>query len=523
MPLMSPPTLDFDRLKTPPAHGDTLVLPAPKCWLVAARENHEALAAAASPLLDLTLGVWRRRTREKLLGRDDVLAFVTGHQPEFIHPGVWAKHIVAMRAAGAASGVALNLVVDHDAPKRTSLTVPASDGGRLELRHLPFAEMRTGLAFEGIPRVDADALERFRAAVRRTLGERYAGSTMPVFFDGALDAESAKDWVDQIVAGRRAVEGRLGVRIDDRRVSDIWCSPMLIDILVNAERFADSYNHALDDYRTRYRVRGSQRPIPDLHRDEDRCEVPAWIYAADGPRRRLFVARKGSDLLLFADRTEIGLLPERHLRSCSQVPAALADLGEWRIRPRALTLTIWARLLLADLFVHGIGGAKYDRISDSIIADYYGLTPPHMACVSATLHLGLPHDPQAAADVLRLRRELRDLRFNPQRHGNASEETSALRARRADAVQQAELLRRDRRGDRPARRSAFDRIRTISAEMLLAAPNQKLRIQARLAEAEAAAKEAAIARNREYFFALYDTARLGTLLASLPSEEAFRV
>jgi len=520
---MSPPTLDFDKLRTPPSHGDTLVMPAPGRWLAAARENHESLAAAKTPLLDSTLGAWRRRTRERLVGRDDSLVFVTGHQPDFIHPGVWAKHAVAMRAARAALGVALNLVVDSDAPKRTALTVPMFDGGRLVLRPIPFAELRPGFTFEQIPRQNREAVERFRDAVRLAIGERYDDSQMPTYFEAALCADAGKDWVDQALSGRQAVERRLGVSIDDRRVSDAWCSPMLIDILVNAERFAECYNRALADYRARYRVRGSQRPIPDLHRDANVCEAPAWIYRADEPRRRLFVAPDGGDLRLFADRAEVGVLPERHLRSCSQLKAVLTDLADWRIRPRALTLTIWARLLLADLFIHGIGGAKYDRISDSIIADYYGLAPPHMACVSATLHLGLSHNPQAPDDMLRRRRELRDLRFNPQRYACKGAGGDALLARRADAVRQAETLRRNRPGDRSARRAAFDRIRAINAELLAAMPDREPAFRARLAEAEDAAREALVATNREWFFGLYDRARLDGLLASLPREDEFRV
>ena len=69
---------------------------------------------------------------------------------------------------------------------------------------------------------------------------------------------------------------------------------------------------------------------------------------------------------------------------------ALASLAPWVIRPRALTLTLWVRLLLCDLFVHGIGGAKYDRVTNDIFRTYYRCEPPAMACVSATLRLPLP-------------------------------------------------------------------------------------------------------------------------------------
>ena len=50
------------------------------------------------------------------------------------------------------------------------------------------------------------------------------------------------------------------------------------------------------------------------------------------------------------------------------------------------------RLFVGDVFIHGIGGAKYDRITDGLIRRYYQVEPSNMACVSATLLLDLPHD-----------------------------------------------------------------------------------------------------------------------------------
>ena len=58
-----------------------------------------------------------------------------------------------------------------------------------------------------------------------------------------------------------------------------------------------------------------------------------------------------------------------------------------KIRSRALITTLWARLVLGDLFLHGIGGAKYDQLTDLLIERFFGLTPPGFMVLSATLHL----------------------------------------------------------------------------------------------------------------------------------------
>lgn len=248
-----------------------------------------------------------------------------------------------------------------------------------------------------------------------------------------------------------------------------------------------------------------------------------WAYRPSEPRHRLFVQQRGDTLRLFAGDSEMGVIPAGKLDSCESFAAELAALGGWQLRPRALTLTIWARLLLADLFIHGIGGAKYDRISDSIIAEYYGLAPPHMACASATLHLNLPVAGTTAEDVRRLRHELRDLLHNPQRHLAADAATARLLERRADAVRHSSELRAGARRNREARRHAFADIREINAALLASQPGILAARQQDLGGALGNMRSTKIARGREYFFALYDRQSLEELTQALPAQSAFGV
>src|SRR5882757_8130360 len=52
------------------------------------------------------------------------LFFLAGHQPEIFHPGVWLKNFVLDRLARQHGGVAVNLVIDSDTIKSSSLRVP---------------------------------------------------------------------------------------------------------------------------------------------------------------------------------------------------------------------------------------------------------------------------------------------------------------------------------------------------------------------------------------------------------------
>jgi hypothetical protein len=360
--------------------------------------------------------------------------------------------------------------------------------------------------------------------VTQAMGSRFTGSQMPAFFRSLEGDDPRGDGVDQVTSARQAVEAQFGVSLREHRVRDLWCSPLLADMLLNADRFAASYNRALLDYRRMNQVRSPQRPIPDLLQTEDRTEVPVWVFREGEPRRRLFVKSSGGRLYLLGEEQEIGRLDAAEKDLCEAVAEFATQGPKWRLRPRALALTIWARLLLADLFIHGIGGAKYDRISDAIIRDYYRVTPPTFVCASATLHLGLPIENGTDRELGELRRLTRDLRFNlPRLESGGDGGWGRLVAEREQAVRESTELRDKTPGDRQARRRTFERIRQHNQALLEAQDDLRIDVQRRLVEAKAGLRRSSLARSREYFFALYDRRRLEQLLDALPAIADFRV
>ena len=83
-------------------------------------------------------------------------------------------------------------------------------------------------------------------------------------------------------------------------------------------------------------------------------------------------------------------------RSSWKRGGSLAGAG-CKVRSRALTTTLFARLLLADLFLHGIGGGKYDELTDELMRRFFG-------CRAAGFPCPVRHALAAAADVSRRRR-----------------------------------------------------------------------------------------------------------------------
>ena len=520
--------LDFSRLVTPPHHGDTLVEPPPREHPAILEANRRMMARASADFAGLDLQTVRRQVRTEVVGEPDAPIVVTGHQPEFIHPGVWAKHVVAARLAAAMGGAAVNLVADNDVPKETGLAVPTVEDGRLNRRIVPSTHAPTSFAYENRPAAAVAERQAFEARVRTAMGPRFESSMLGDYFAALLgEPTHPVDWVDQTVAARRAVEQAVGITILDRRISRVWYGPMLAELIRDAGRFAAAYNGALADYRREQGVRSPQHPIPDLKRSDTLQELPLWAYRPGEGRRRLYAAAQGGRVELRADDPSsaggrvIGRWPQRSFADWGAADAALRSAGDWRIRPRALMLTLWARLLLADLFVQGIGGAKYDRITDRLIRRYYGFEPPLMMAVSATLHLALPrHDLEPAA-ARALRRRRRDMIYNPQRQMNDSAAMQSLYRQKTDALGRLEALRGGNRSVRPRRRELFLTVRALNDRMRALDPHAWQEQERRLEETIRRLRENEIATRRDYFFALHRRSDLEWLRDRLPSVRDF--
>lgn len=515
--------LDFSKLRTPAEHGDILIEPAPDRLIDLVASNRALLDSYSFGVINVDAAALRSSLRKSLCADCEGPIVVTGHQPEFIHAGVWAKHVVAATLAKRLGGRPLNLVVDSDAPKHTTLDVPQIREGGVEWRPVRYAATVPGAACEGIGRMDEGALARFEAVVGEWMGARYEETCMPCYVHALGEQPDTADWVDQMVHARKAVEQSFGVDMIEQRVSRTWFGPLLADMIVNAERFGQCYNASLARYRIEQRVRDARRPIPDLSFDGSRCEIAAWVYRVGEPRRRLVVRRRGDVVDLFANEHRFGEISIGDLRDWDRARVALENQDGYRFRPRALALTLWARVFLADLFIHGIGGAKYDRITDDLIRRYFGVEPPGMACVSATLRLTVDVA-DVDVDAVRLARaRLRDVLYNPQRVVEGTPATTDLLDRRRRAVAESIAMRNHRAGDHADRRAVFEQIRALNTQIVAQQPSVHAEAVAAVSTMQRRLDALGTARRRDFFFALLDKQSLQRLRDKLAAHGAFRV
>jgi hypothetical protein len=188
------------------------------------------------------------------------------------------------------------------------------------------------------------------------------------------------------------VSWSLGLRHHAMLCSPIFDSePYLVvvhHVLANASRFAADYNKSLADYRQDKKLRSSTRPMPDLHVTANSIEVPFWLDdLSNGQRERAAVWVDRDYLALVAPGgEEFALTSSRDGWEAARELKDFLRRNRLRLSPRALTLTMFLRLFVADNFVHGIGGGRYDQVTDRLIQSHFDIEPPAFAVTTATMY-----------------------------------------------------------------------------------------------------------------------------------------
>jgi hypothetical protein len=239
--------------------------------------------------------------------------------------------------------------------------------------------------------------------------------------------------------------------------------------------------------------------VPDLATEGDWLELPFWAWRTGQARRgRLFARRAGTAFELRAGAEPWPALP---IDTCREAWAALEPQG-FKVRSRALTNTLYARVFLGDLFIHGIGGAKYDELTDALIRDFYGFEPPGYLVLSATLLLPLPGQPARPEGCRDLAHELRDLRWNPQRHLADGDATAA------DLARQKRAWIERQPADWRERRERFGALRELTRRLEPYVAGREQELGQTLVECARQVETNAVLERRDYAFCLYPEAEL---------------
>lgn len=465
--------------------------------------------------------------------------FLAGHQPELFHPGVWFKNF-ALGALGRIHGATcVNLIVDSDTIKTATLSVPGGTVARPQIAAIPFDRGGPVVPFEERRVLDRQVFTEFGQRVVRQIEGLVPDPLVRDYWPRAVARLRQTDLLGACLAqSRHEWESRWGqttLEVPQSHVCQtsafLWFAAHL---MAQASRLAAVYNEAVRQYRQVHRIRNAAHPVPDLAVEDDWAESPFWIWTADDPRRRrLFVARRPGQIVL-SDRRAIevplDLSPDGDAATAVEQLLALAQRGV-KIRSRALITTLWARLILGDLFLHGIGGAKYDQVTDLVCERFFGLTPPQYLVLSATLHLPIPHPRVKAEEIREIANQLRELDYHPERWINwpqadprAAEWLAAKRrwiegARGGHFVSQqagdtkggyANQLR-----EGAQTRAQHLEVRRINAQLQPFVADRRRELLGQQARTVASAKADAVLASREYGFCLFPEKTLRDFLLGL--------
>ena len=184
----------------------------------------------------------------------------------------------------------------------------------------------------------------------------------------------------------------------------------------------------------------------------------------------------------------------------------------------ALSTTLFARLLLGDLFLHGIGGAKYDQVTNQIAEHFFGFALPEFGTVSATLRLPIDHPCASVEQSQTLRRQLRELDYHPERYlsTNGTPASNQLDAAANIVSEKQRWLSTPTTSTNARSRHLGITEANVALQPFVAGVRND--INRRLNEAIDCLRTSAILAGREYSFALFPRERLQRLmLGTAPS------
>lgn len=338
----------------------------------------------------------------------------TGHQPELYHPGVWVKDFLLQRIAEEVGASAFDVVVDSDGFDAVGVVSPCMTPGVARCKqYLALGTPDTCFACTPVP--TEGAVADFCAATDGQLASlpspairRHFASFCTSLTGAVADAGNLAELV---TIARRRYEATAGSMYLELPITIMARTEsfarFVVDMALSAERFSAVYNGELDQYRSLSKTRSAAQPFPNLGVSAEGLELPLWSLRRGG--RDAVWARPGAAgvTLMAAGQVlcDLPMDPDDAVRTLRASGALIA--------PKALSLTLFVRTFACDLFIHGVGGGRYDRVTDGVIRRYYGVEPPAFVVASLTMYLPLGAHLVTDEEVAAARERLNRLEHNP--------------------------------------------------------------------------------------------------------------
>ena len=447
---------------------------------------------------------------------------VAGHQPVWHHCGIWVKDAVCSALAGAVAGTGVHVVLDHDIRetvmtvpirrangtwRRRSLYVEAPDQAvTLEQRRPPVASLARFV--HQVMGVDAGQFcnaiwEAQRVADRATWGRFQNLAEAITYLQAMLHAALGQEDLLYLPVSRLSASAAF--------------TEFVASVLSDAVSFAAFYNEAIAAASARAGADAVRRLA--VHAGEGTVELPFWLVG-DGKRTPLVVRRRRTGA--FTVGTACDDLGDVDAGSFDDRAAQLRALLRRRcrqVRPKAVSLTLFLRLYLADWFVHGVGGAAYEPITDRLISRYYGVRPSRYGVV--TCSATLPRCRSGGTDVgqaSRLRHRLHHVRHNPECGLTASQLRAERTRRLVGGKRRAITAASNKRLSHAERHAAWESIAVVNRQLRQLAGGAIARLERATGRAEGRTAARAVCDSREYFFGLFPEKELRAMVGAIRAQ-----
>ena len=429
-------SIRYPRLRSPQQHGTSLHVPSmssvDQVWRfnikniqpdlqIGTTSLAEIRRIGRSEVVELAIRYTQAYLDVDLSCRSTDNIVMAGHQPEMFHPGVWYKNFVLSELGKRFNCVAINLIVDNDICGNTSIRYPRVVDDDVSIATITIAKPGPNVPFEARLIEETDYFDQFQQraqqAINGTVDDPIINRLWPQVVKSAkiLAGDTPPRLGQAIAAGRHRLENEIGLKTLEVPIS--WVAGMESfavfskAIFLDLARFQNEYNRSLFEYRRDNRIRSHSHPVPQLETVEGWRESPFWVWQTAEPNRHRLFSKLIDNKVWLSDLD--GWEIEMEHQSFVERFRQLNDQGV-AIRPKALMTTMFSRLVLSDLFLHGIGGAKYDQLTDVIAKRFFSVNLPRFLTLTATMKL--PTDVQLVGreDVVQIDQQLRELRYHPE-------------------------------------------------------------------------------------------------------------
>jgi len=428
----------------------------------------------------------------------------TGHHPGLCHPGIWIKNLLANKLAGDNKGTAFNIIVDSDCPNEIGCYV-LTKNEKIERKKEVLAKLGVQQPFECCSVPNKNQFKDFYQNILvdfQSFPDNPIRKYTEIFFQkGESALPASKNIAEFLVKTRKGYEADAGLHYFDIMLSHICQSESFLlfalHIAEDIKGFHEIYNQLLEEYRINHKLRYKVNPFPDLKKDNDKFQIPFWCIN-DNKRQPVWVTHEGTFISFHTE--DICLF--RYKKGDFDHALKIIDEEQINLRPKAVLLTLFIRLFLVDIFIHGISGAKYDEITDGIMEKYYKIKPPHYIAASLTLFPDFPVNKVQENDIDNLKRIIRNMKFKPEIFKDRVEGGETKKKFKKLVSLKMELLQRE--PPKKDRKEHFQRLKIVTEELSNLLKNYYIETKDQLRVLEDKYRENQTVHYREFPYFFYD-------------------